>query len=132
VSVDALLVDRATSGTEIRLDRLRRRWTDRSLGAFLAELEAFRPPRLLVEPLPESIARGPVLFSERPSWSISPGRRGTRPIDPGFEIVSEGDFGRAMTTGSGSLRGLTGSSNDGPPTPVSRSSSRRPQGANEG
>ena len=80
-------------GTTITLDRLRRRWTEKALATFLAELEAFRPPPPLVEPLAEGIAAGPFLFTTPHVLSTRPvASARKRPPDPGFEIVALGDF----------------------------------------
>lgn len=82
-----------TPGTTITLDRLRRRWTERALATFLAELEAFRPPPPLLRPLAEGVAAGPVLFtSPRVLSAGSSTSSRKRPRDPGFEIVAVGDF----------------------------------------
>lgn len=93
VTLTRLAVDGSAPGTVIRLERLRRRWTDRALATFLAELEAFRPPPPLLEPLPEGIAAGPFLFTApRVRSSLTGKSANSKAPDPGFEIVAEGDF----------------------------------------
>ncbi len=93
ISLVARTVADAPAGTTIRLDRLRRRWTDRALTTFLAELEAFRPPPPLVDPLSEGVAAGPFLFATPRVRSRSPANSDERRRqDPGFKIVAAGDF----------------------------------------
>ncbi len=52
------------SGTTITLRRLRRRWSLDERGRFLAEVQSFEPPQVLVSPLPDSVIKTPLLFKE--------------------------------------------------------------------
>lgn len=50
-------------GTEIRLERLRRSWSDRELVRFVSEVQSFSPPNFLLKPTTESIKPYRFLFS---------------------------------------------------------------------
>jgi signal transduction histidine kinase len=76
---------RAPQGTTITLGLLRRRWTERQLVTFLAEVQSFEPPPLLAGTPSRRILAAPPLF-ERPRI-----RDAARP-DPGFHVHLEGDF----------------------------------------
>jgi signal transduction histidine kinase len=51
----------SVAGTTITLRNLRRRWTPREHGRFLEEVQAFQPPRPLIEPIPKNVC-GRLLF----------------------------------------------------------------------
>lgn len=78
------------SGTTLRLAPLRRGWTEPQLAGFVAEVQTFEPPALLLEPLPDHLAPKTLLFE------------GLEPRDAGseapFQVRLEGDFdvGEAM------------------------------------
>ena len=72
-------------GTTIRLAPVRRRWTERQLVTFLAEVQAFEPPALLVRPLDDKLLSEKTLFAR-------PNVRDVARTDPGFEVRLEGDF----------------------------------------
>jgi signal transduction histidine kinase len=71
-------------GTILRLAPLRKAWTERQLSDFVAEVQAFEPPALLMEPLPDYVAAAPLLFerlSARDVGTAAP-----------FRVTLEGDF----------------------------------------
>ncbi|WP_332767771.1 sensor histidine kinase [Phenylobacterium sp.] len=75
-----------TAGTSLRLHNLRRRWTPRDLARFHGEVATLTPPDLLVEALPPTVVRKPVLFG-------SPFVRDAR--KPGaFQVVLGGELAR--------------------------------------
>lgn len=93
ITLVSVPIDGQAPGTVIRLERLRRRWSDRALTTFLAELEAFRPPPPLIEALPEATAAGPFLFTvPRVRSSLTATVARSRQRDRGFDIIAEGDF----------------------------------------
>lgn len=77
-------------GTSLRLAPLRRSWTDAQLASFVAEVQTFEPPELLLAPLPAYLASAPLLFDR-----IGPRDAGT---NAPFRVRLEGDFdiGEAM------------------------------------
>jgi hypothetical protein len=80
----------AAPGTTLRLAPLRRGWTEPQLAAFVAEVQTFEPPALLLDPLPDYVAPAPLLFER-----LEPRDAGT--VAP-FRVHLEGDFdiGEAM------------------------------------
>src|SRR4051794_17433364 len=86
MSVTVLRRRRKTQhGTEIRLSKLRRAWTDRQRGSFLREVSGFSPPQLLVEPATKPLPFP--LFAEGVTTRDVMTDKGH-----GFEVVLEGDF----------------------------------------
>jgi signal transduction histidine kinase len=77
------------NGTVIRLDALRRPWSQEELARFLGEAETFQPPGLLAEPLPRDVLGKRLLF-ERPTI-----RDVDSSDDPGFKLTYGGDFEEA-------------------------------------
>jgi signal transduction histidine kinase len=77
--------DNQSSGTTIKLSRLRRPWSKRELGSFLDEVQTFKPPEPLSKPLPSSAVEKPLLFE-------SPQVRDADTEDEGFEVNLEGAF----------------------------------------
>ena len=77
------------SGTTIRLDPLRRTWTEEELGRFLGEAETFQPPELLAAPLPRNVVPRRMLFASPTTRDIESGS------DPGFRVAYGGDFEEA-------------------------------------
>lgn len=73
------------SGTIITLSNLRRGWTSDERGRFLAEVQSFEPPPLLVGRLPRSIVPAPLVFP-------APHIRDTGSKDKGYSIHLEGDL----------------------------------------
>lgn len=67
---DAVVVEhedaprKATTGTILRLSRLRRKWTPAERARFFAEVQSFAPPTFLTKPLRKSIVDEPLLFDE--------------------------------------------------------------------
>jgi len=59
---DAL--QKATTGTVLRLSRLRRKWTSAERARFFAEVQSFAPPTFLTRALRRSIVAEPLLFEE--------------------------------------------------------------------
>lgn len=57
IKIETLNKGTSTAGTSITLRNLRRRWTPSEHGRFLEELQAFQPPRPLVEPIPKSVCK---------------------------------------------------------------------------
>lgn len=88
VSVELRHLARATKeGTTIVLRRLRQRWTKTQLGAFLAEVDAFKAPAVLTQKLEKNvIAPDTETLFESPRISDAAGS------DPGFAVTLEGDF----------------------------------------
>lgn len=75
-------------GTRIRLTELRRPWTAAELGRFLAEVESFEAPDLLVRDLRnDSDVAGPLIVG-------TPVVRDVSNKDPGFLVDLRGDFDR--------------------------------------
>ncbi len=54
----------ATTGTVLRLSRLRRKWTPAERARFFAEVQSFAPPTFLTKPLRKSVVTEPLLFDE--------------------------------------------------------------------
>ncbi|MDP9238953.1 MAG: ATP-binding protein [Chloroflexota bacterium] len=88
VQVRALPANKARRdhGTTITLRRLREKWTQQQLSNFLTEVQAFKPPALLIEPLPRSIIGDRRLLFESPTIRASSNR------DSGLRIDLEGAF----------------------------------------
>lgn len=88
---EALLPRPREHGTSITLSPLRRRWTERQRVIFLAEVQGFEPPELLVRPLDPSLLADATLFP-------APRVRDSGQKDPGFQVALAGDFdtGEAM------------------------------------
>ena len=88
---DAVVVKRedlswvAKTGTELRLSRLRRKWTPVERARFFSEVQSFSPPTFLTKALRKSIVGEPLLFDE-------PLVR--RAVDSGqhFNVTLEGEF----------------------------------------
>jgi signal transduction histidine kinase len=55
---------KATTGTVLRLSRLRRKWTPAERARFFAEVQSFAPPTFLTKPLRKSVVSEPLLFDE--------------------------------------------------------------------
>ena len=55
---------KATTGTVLRLSRLRRKWTPAERARFFAEVQSFEPPEFLTKPLRKSIVGERLLFDE--------------------------------------------------------------------
>lgn len=86
LSVGVIPRTRATQhGTEIRLSRLRRAWTDRQRGLFLREVAGFSPPALLAEPSSKALPFP--LFGHGITT-----RDVMTDAGNGFAVVLEGDF----------------------------------------
>lgn len=86
LTVQVLRRKRSTQhGTEIRLTRLRRAWTERQRGLFLREVAGFSPPTLLVEASSEALPCP--LFPEGITT-----RDVMTDAGLGFEVSLEGDF----------------------------------------
>lgn len=47
--------DKSKEGTEIRLERLRRSWSDKELLRFVSEVQSFSPSEFLINPTKEAI-----------------------------------------------------------------------------
>jgi signal transduction histidine kinase len=75
-------------GTVISLSALRHPWSEEDIGAFIAEAEAFSPPRTLVEPETLAARMGGRLLFDAPRARDSSGKD----TDPGFTIDLAGDF----------------------------------------
>jgi signal transduction histidine kinase len=75
----------ASTGTELRLSRLRRKWTPVERARFFSEVQSFSPPTFLTKALRKSIVGEPLLFDE-------PLVR--RAVDSGqqFNVKLEGEF----------------------------------------
>ncbi|MGN9778829.1 ATP-binding protein [Micromonospora sp. H33] len=73
------------SGTRLRLENLRRRWTPRALEDFVLEVSSCTPPPELTNAPPDSLFDSAGLFEE---VSLSSRLRN----DPGFEIQFEGEL----------------------------------------
>lgn len=75
---------RDKTGTSLQLSPLRRGWTEQQLARFVAEVQTFQPPALLLDPLPTSVVAEPLLFGR------------LEPRDAGdsapFRVSLEGDF----------------------------------------
>ncbi len=71
-------------GTTLRLSPLRQAWSERQLTDFVAEVQAFEPPALLIERLPQHLAAKPLLFQR-----LSPRDEGQHAP---FRVALEGDF----------------------------------------
>lgn len=67
---DAVVVEhepaprKATTGTVLRLSRLRRKWTPAERARFFAEVQSFAPPTFLTKALRKSVVSEPLLFDE--------------------------------------------------------------------
>jgi signal transduction histidine kinase len=61
ITIQTISSAAAAAGTTITLRNLRRRWTPSEHGRFLEEVQAFQPPRPLIEPLPKNVCE-PLLF----------------------------------------------------------------------
>jgi signal transduction histidine kinase len=85
ILVELLPVSRTVKhGTQIKLERLRRRWTSAERGRFLQEVDSFDPPSVLIK-LPKGVVEEPLLFEE-------PLLRDSSKEDTGFRIKLEGEF----------------------------------------
>ncbi len=84
ISVRALQSN-SDHGTTITLRRLRKAWTGAERARFLAEVETFSPPPVLMKGLPRSVLARPLLFDE-------PTVRDSSVTDPGFAVHLEGDL----------------------------------------
>ena len=73
------------SGTQITLNRLRRRWTDRERTRFVGEVNSAAPPPVLTQPIDKSLCSFKPLFSAPLVHDSS--RR-----DKGMTVALEGDF----------------------------------------
>ncbi|MDE2670184.1 MAG: ATP-binding protein [Chloroflexota bacterium] len=73
------------SGTQITLNRLRRRWTDRERTRFVGEVNSAAPPDVLTQPIDKS------LCSFKPLFGAPLVRDSSRP-DKGMTVALEGDF----------------------------------------
>lgn len=75
---------RSGCGTQIKLTRLRRKWTSKELERFFWEIQTFRPPESLTNPS-KKFFPDPLYFKKiKTSDSAS--------SDPGFKVVLKGDF----------------------------------------
>jgi signal transduction histidine kinase len=72
-------------GTTIRLDRLRREWTERERQSFMLEVSNFQPPRILTDKLGPRVSPRRLLFDE-------PLVRDVEGDDPGFDVQLQGAF----------------------------------------
>jgi hypothetical protein len=87
---DAILIEpsqvsrAAKHGTQIRLERLRRRWTSAELGRFLLEVDTFAPSPVLVK-LPKGVLHETLLFEK-------PFMRDSVNSDANFNILLDGVF----------------------------------------
>jgi signal transduction histidine kinase len=77
--------DGISTGTVLRLSRLRRRWTPAERARFFAEVQSFAPPAFLIRPLRKSIVSKPLLFDEPlVRCAATSGER--------FNVTLEGEF----------------------------------------
>ncbi|MCY4618952.1 MAG: ATP-binding protein [Chloroflexi bacterium] len=74
-----------TCGTQITLNRLRRRWTDRERSRFVGEVNSAAPPDVLTQPIESSLSSFRPLFS-------TPLVRDSSRVDQGMTVALEGDF----------------------------------------
>ncbi|MET7951628.1 ATP-binding protein [Micromonospora sp. NPDC005324] len=72
-------------GTELRLEKMRRRWTSQALSNFVAQVASCRPPRELVDEPPRNIFAPDALSNNLVVSSQAA-------EDPGFQIKFEGDL----------------------------------------
>lgn len=72
-------------GTRITLGRLRRRWTAEERGRFMAEVQTFEPPRILVDQLSDSVVDEELLLEQLVVRDVARD-------DPGFRVSLEGEF----------------------------------------
>lgn len=87
VTFEADVLERAAkTGTTITLRRLRRNWTSASSAQFMDELQAFSPPDVLLQPLPKTVLKGPLLFNE-PLFRDAAKKAGTA-----FSVTLEGEL----------------------------------------
>ncbi len=75
----------ATSGTVLRLSRLRRRWTPAERARFFAEVQSFAPPTFLTKPLRKSVVGQRLIFDE-------PLVRHAETVGQEFNVSLEGEF----------------------------------------
>lgn len=80
-----LAESRQESGTELRLEKIRRRWTSQALSNFVAQVASCRPPRELVDEPPQNMFATDALFDDLVVSSQTA-------RDPGFQIRFEGDL----------------------------------------
>jgi signal transduction histidine kinase len=73
------------TGTTIRLDRLRREWTDTERQRFMLEVSNFQPPKILTEKLTTKVSPRRLLFEK-------PLVRDVKGADPGFDVQLQGAF----------------------------------------
>lgn len=76
---------RASTGTTLRLSRLRRKWTPGERARFFAEVQSFAPPTFLTKPLRKSVVSEPLLFDE-------PLIRNASASGQQFNVRLEGEF----------------------------------------
>jgi signal transduction histidine kinase len=74
----------AGTGTTITLRKLRREWTKSERGRFIAEVQSFQPPLLLVDP-PRDVFKAGLLFEKATVHDVR------KSIDP-FNVTLEGEF----------------------------------------
>jgi hypothetical protein len=75
----------ASTGTELRLSRLRRKWTPVERARFFSEVQSFSPPTFLTKALRKSIVGEPLLFDE-------PLIRRAEDSGQQFNVKLEGEF----------------------------------------
>ena len=85
IKIRAISPGFARKGTTIELRRLRRRWSDAMLSAFVGEVQSFEAPNLLVDAIPDTVVAKPLLFDK-------PMVRDSASDDPGFSVRLSGDF----------------------------------------
>jgi signal transduction histidine kinase len=81
----ASVAEDAHSGTTIRLSRLRQKWTEASRSRFVSEVRGYQPALILTQPLVRELGD----FSP---LSLQPTIRDFSAGDPGFEVLTKGDF----------------------------------------
>ena len=85
IKIRAISPGFARKGTTIELRRLRRRWSDAMLSAFVGEVQSFEAPNHLVDAIPDTVVAKPLLFDK-------PIVRDSASDDPGFSVRLSGDF----------------------------------------
>jgi signal transduction histidine kinase len=75
----------AKFGTIIKLQKLRRKWTESERTRFFTEIQTFSPPKALID-VPISVIDTKSLLFEKPIV------RNSKATDPGFKIELSGDF----------------------------------------
>jgi signal transduction histidine kinase len=85
----------ATAGTTITLRNLRRKWTPSEHGRFLEEIQAFQPPRPLIEPIPKNVC-GRLLFDVPRVRDVAAKAGHQFSVELDGELAPPDDYWRAM------------------------------------